>query len=166
MNMNLYDQFKENNGYISLWLGNFKSEKQLDDYLSTVYWIYENQTESDFTRELESIFLPENKNREEEIELKKCFDESYNQFKYDFAIFFDEDFSERSFSKESTNRLSLLLKGHSYLMSFEDAFQSETEKIYNAVFLIYDCEYTGGVNQAIGKDFELDFIGAVKYDKS
>ena len=87
----------EQNGYVSIWAGNFTSEEQLHTYLATVYQ-GEDETDEAFSQKLES-FLPENQHRTCEEEFKALYDEFYNQFEYDFGLTFDEDFVKRYFTK-------------------------------------------------------------------
>lgn len=112
----IYDYFKENNGYVSLWLGNFPNQEQLNCYLQTVYW--EDESEAEFQQKLDRLFLQENRNRPEESELRELFDECYNHFKYDFGLSFDSDFSEVSHSAQASCSSMELLREHSYFDSF------------------------------------------------
>lgn len=86
----------EQNGYVSIWAGNFTSEEQLHTYLATVYQ-GEDETDEAFSQKLAKLFLPENQHRTCEGEFKALYDEFYNQFEYDFGLTFDEDFCEALF---------------------------------------------------------------------
>ena len=88
----IYD-YKDADGYVSLWVGRCDNYDILDNYLSTVY--VDNDTES--YEALKSIFISGNKYRVCEAELKNTFDgyvKHYNQFEYDFGMLFDEDFCD------------------------------------------------------------------------
>ena len=159
----------ENCGFVSLWLGNFESEAQLDDYLNTVYWDFDNETEMEFQKKLSMLLQPENAKRPIENAFKKVYDESYNQFEYDFAMFFDEDFMERVFFDKASNSTSALIGKHSWYQTYKHEFIAllgETlTKAYNAVVLIYDYRYNNSVKHIRHERFEIEFMGAVPFEK-
>lgn len=88
--------YKKKVGYISFWVGNCRDFSVVDHYLSTVY------LDDDVAREtgqavetvegnvLNKLFLPANRDRACEKELKEYFGgEVFNQFEYDFGLSFD-----------------------------------------------------------------------------
>jgi len=165
----MYDYCEEGCGFVSLWLGNFKNENQLDDYLDTVYQDFDNETDSEFQQRLNKLFLPENANRPCEQSFKELFDEFYNQFEYDFGITHDEDFRERSYLDTSSSSISVLIGEHSYAETFihyfVDLFKESLDKKYNTVILIYDCHYDGYVKQIHHDQFDVEFFGSVPFEK-
>lgn len=123
----IYD-YAEKEGYVSLWIGECKDYRTIDEYLSTIYF------DEDFDGDIEkaeqkdiwkNLFLPANRYRDCEEELKESFNyEFFNQFEYDFGLSFDEDFREACVLNYDTKDLEKLCNGFSYCNSF-------LEQIYN-----------------------------------
>lgn len=156
----------ENDGYVSIWAGNFTNEEQLANYLDTVYQ-GEEETDEAFSQKLKQLFLVENKHRPCEEAFKALYDEFYNQFEYDFGLIFDEDFCEALFDEVSSNQLEQLIRDDfSYAQQFKhqliEKIGDELPKAYNTMILLYDVKYGGLIQHIHHKAFHLDFIGSIK----
>lgn len=164
----IYDYYKEKNSMVSLWLGIFKCSEQLEEYLSDVYQ-QEDEDDVTFQKKIDRLFIPDNKNRPCENELRILFDNGncYNQFAYDFGISFNRDFQETYFLKEHMNDLFAILDGFSYFDTFKEPFAhllgKKLEKKYNAVVLVYNCNYDGFIRRTKHRDFEIEFMGSVPF---
>lgn len=105
--------------YVSLWVGNAKSDEKLLDYVSVNY----DEDDDDYGY---SQFMKD-----------FCID------------YLDEDFMERIFHAEKTDSLKELLSGCSYedkvIPEFEKIFISG--KKFNSAILIYDMDYDGNINK-------------------
>lgn len=165
----IYD-YEDQEGYVSIWIGNCKDYDVLDQYLSTVYL----DDEEDFDdglhppRRLEKVFLPSNKDRPCEEEIRDSFNnEWYNQFEYDFGLVFDEDFREANVCEGTPGSMEELLEGFSYSNSFME--EAKTLKNVhlpecNAALVLYNFKYTGGILEAEHEGVHLYFLGYAKYD--
>ncbi|WP_369355838.1 immunity 22 family protein [Lysinibacillus capsici] len=156
----------EQNGYVSIWVGNFTSEEQLHTYLPTVYQ-GEDETDEAFSQKLAKLFLPENQHRTCEEEFKALYDEFYNQFEYDFGLTFDEDFCEALFYEAASNQLKqLLCDEFSYSQQFKHQvlakMGNELQKAYNAIILLYDMKYEGHIQSVSHEAFHIDFVCSIK----
>ncbi|MGG2074030.1 immunity 22 family protein [Lysinibacillus irui] len=156
----------ENEGYVSIWAGNFTNEEQLATYLNTVYQ-GEEETDEAFSQKLKQLFLAKNEHRPCEEAFKALYDEFYNQFEYDFGLTFDEDFCETLFDEVSSNQLGQLIRDEfSYAQQFKhqliEKIRKELPKAYNTVVLLYDVKYEGQIQHMHHEVFHLDFIGSIK----
>ena len=153
----IYD-YEDNEGWVSVWVGNFPDYKALDDYLSTQYFDSSRAEEA-----LAGLFLPENRDRPFEKELRELFEGgTFCQFEYDFGLTFDEDFREAEVFDAPTRELTKLLE----LFSNSGDFLPEAAKLdtgslpeYNAAVLLYNLRYTGGVEEADHNGAGLRFLG-------
>ncbi|MFE3574445.1 immunity 22 family protein [Lysinibacillus sp. NPDC059133] len=164
----IFDYYQENSGYVSIWAGHFENNDQLDSYLSTVYQ-REDETDEEFSKELERLFLSQNQNRACEVELKELYDEFYNQFEYDFGFTFDEDFCEAVFYELTFTKLDQLLQNDfSYSEQFKGRFISKVgndlSQPYNAIILLFGVNYDGQ-NLTVNHDtYHIDFLGTIYFD--
>jgi len=131
-------------------------------YLSTVYIDDMNKEKM-----LNELFLPCNKNRPCEQELKNIFDEFYNQFEYDFGLSFDEDFREASVLEGFSDNLDTLLSGFSASNTFLDEVKLSTcaplTQPYNAIVVLYNFQYDGSITEVKHENLNLQFIGNFKF---
>lgn len=121
---------------VSIWLGRFESEEDLEDY-----------TRIDISPEGE--------------EIRSKFQEDFGIEQYGY----DMDFSD-VFLIDNPESIEDLLIGASYSESFMDEIEEWDEKLekdYNSVIAVYDYEYDQGI-QAGGRA-DVDFIGTVPYEK-
>ncbi|MCM1100555.1 MAG: immunity 22 family protein [Clostridium sp.] len=166
----IYD-YKEKEGYVSLWVGKCKDYNMIDEYMSTVY------LETDFEGDVEKVeqsevwkkvFIFTNQSRDCEEELKEYFNyEYYNQFEYDFGLVFDEDFRETNVLDYDTGNLEILLDGFSY----SDSFMEEVKKMNclqmkcNTAVVLYDFKYEGNIHMIEHENICLHFLGYFKYNQ-
>lgn len=160
----IYD-YADREGWVSIWVGNCDSYDALDRYLSTVYLEeWENwEPHPKALAELEKIFLPENRDRPCEEELREMFNgEMYNRFEYDFGLSFDEDFREAEVFDAATRDLWALLEPFSNSGDFlPEVKKLDTSQLpdCNAAVLLYDFRYTGGIPKAEHEGVSLRFLG-------
>ena len=161
----IYD-YADREGWVSIWVGNCDSYDALDRYLSTVYLEeWENwEPHPKALAELEKIFLPENRDRPCEEELREMFNgEMYNRFEYDFGLSFDEDFREAEVFPGATRDMGQLLEPFSCSGDFIPAARAlDTSHLpeCNAAVLLYNLRYTGGVQKAEQEGVSLRFLGS------
>lgn len=166
----IYD-YDEKEGHVSLWIGKCPNYSVVDEYLSTVY------LEEDFDGDIEkaeqsevwkSIFIPANKSRACEEELKNYFNyEYYNQFEYDFGLTFDEDFREACVRENHTKDYGELFDGFSYCDSFLDEVRALSNLQLpecNTAVALYNFKYEGEMLEVEHPDISLYFLGYFKYD--
>ncbi|KMK95302.1 immunity 22 family protein [Rossellomorea marisflavi] len=115
----------EQPGMVSIWLGNMKTQNQLEKYVNLTY---DEDGES----------VPSN---------------FFSDFNIDMDEI-DEDFIEKAVLKEKSDKISALLEGCSYEESILAEFRGykKLNKLYNAVILIYNYEYENLVNSR--EDFD------------
>ena len=80
----IYD-YDDQEGYVSIWIGNCTDYSVLEEYISTVYLDEEEDFDDGLhpPKRLEKVFLPSNRDRACEEELRESFNnEFYNQFEY------------------------------------------------------------------------------------
>lgn len=126
----------EKENVVSIWLGHFNSEQELEDY-----------TFIDFGPDDE--------------EIRSKFQEDFNIEQYGY----DTDFSD-VFFVEDPESIEDLLMGASYSESFWDYVIELNKKLtlkYNSVIAIYDFDYSKGVKSSNRVD--VDYIGSVAYKK-
>ncbi|MDE5892534.1 MAG: immunity 22 family protein [Acetatifactor sp.] len=166
----IYD-YHDQEGYVSIWIGNCKDNDVLREYMSTVYL----DDDEDFDdglhppKRLEKIFLPANKDRACEEELREDFNnELYNQFEYDFGLTFDEDFMEADVYDSAPGSIEELLTGFSFCTSFMEGAK-KLENVHlpecNAALVLYNFKYTGGIPEAEHEGVHLYFLGYAEYDE-
>ena len=152
--------YKDKENYVSVWLGKCNSYEELDAYLSTDYI----DDKGDVEKIRIQLFLPCNKNRPCERELESVFDESYNQFAYDFGLSFDEDFREASVLEEFSDNLHTLLSGFSAFDTFieeaKGANGNPLAQSYNAAVILYNFKYNGKITDVKHENLNLHFIGS------
>lgn len=155
--------YRDEDGYVSLWVGRCNNYDVLNNYLSTVY-IDEDIEPHDV---LKNIFISINKDRACEEELKNAFDEYYNQFEYDFGLSFDEDLRDGHVLEHFTDDLEVLFSGFSYYDTFIDEAKTLHKQFSkcNAAVALYDLKYCGDILESKHKDISLCFLGYVKYKK-
>jgi hypothetical protein len=129
----------EKEGYVSLWIGNSKSDEELLEYVELVY--------TDDGDSVPSQFLQD--------------------FNIDIDDF-DEDFIERIFEKE-TNSITELISGCSYedvlIPKYESLIGKVSSVKFNAGILLYNFQYDGSIKTVNNKGCQFEFIGAVEYVK-
>lgn len=166
----IYD-YKEKEGYVSLWIGKCKERSVIDKYLSTEY--FEESFDGDVEKAEQSerwkkFFLPANRDRDCEEELKDRFNyECFNQFEYDFGLSFDEDFREAEVLDYDTKDLEELFDGFSCCDSFLERIKElDMSHLHecNTAIVLYDFKYEGGILEAEHEDIYLRFFGYVTYD--
>ena len=161
----IYD-YKDNEGYVSIWIGECTDYETLGNYLSTIY--IEDDCEME---KLNRIFLSGNENRPCERELREKFDEQYNQFEYDFGLSFDEDFREAVVLAEACQSIEELLSGFSAYDTFLDAvkycmidsFPNPLNQSYNAAVALYNFKYDGNVRKVVYEGLSLTFVGSFRF---
>lgn len=122
--------------YVSVWLGQFENQRDFAYYVSTIYDLTED--------ELEASFSAENQHRScEEDERDWCREfERFNQFKYDFALAFDEDFCEGNFLRKRTNDVYRLIGDTTFGLDIIKAAEAEHGRYlsgeYNTVIALLD----------------------------
>lgn len=130
----------EREGYVSLWIGNSKSDEELLEYVELVY-----TDDGDF---LPSQFLQD--------------------FNIDIDDF-DEDFIERVCLDKEANSITELISGCSYedvvMPKYENLISKVSSVKFNAGILLYNFQYDGNVKAVNNKDYQFKFIGAVEYAK-
>jgi len=160
----IYD-YRDKEGYVSLWIGKCSNYSVLDHYLSTVY-MDENVEPY---KELRNIFIPANKGRPCEEELKNAFsNEYYNQFEYDFGLSFDKDFCDAHVLDNYTSNLEELFDGFSYCDTFIDEAKTLSNTQLpecNTAFALYDFKYCGDILESKHENVSMYFLGYVKYSK-
>ncbi|MFB6469006.1 immunity 22 family protein [Cytobacillus sp. Hz8] len=109
----------EEQGMVSIWLGNIKTQNQLEKYVNLTY---DEEGES-----VPSKF--------------------YGDFNIDMDEI-DEDFIEKVVIEEKSDNISVLLEGCSYEEIILPKVKEYValNKLYNAVILIYNFEYQNLVN--------------------
>lgn len=167
----IYD-YDDQEGYISIWIGNCTDYSVLEEYISTVYLDEEEDFDDGLhpPKRLEKVFLPSNRDRACEEELRESFNnEFYNQFEYDFGLTFDEDFSEAKVYDSATGSIEELLTGFSCYSSFmEEAKTLKNDHLpkCNSAFVLYDFKYEGGILEAEHEGVHLYFLGYAGYDQN
>lgn len=78
--------------------------------------------------------------------------------------YYDEDFKESEFYKNSSNSLNELLKGFSYDNQIVNKLKGiSIDKAYNTVLLLYNFRYDGTINHHSYANSELFYIGQTDY---
>lgn len=123
---------------VSIWMGCFDTEEQLNEYAQEKY------TEDG-----------------DRIPSKFCEDFFGGEEPYGY------DFFECFLSDESSDEIRCLLEGCSYdetvIKSLESAVGKTLDKKHNAVIMTFDFEYNGKITE--NSDKNLKFISAVHYEK-
>lgn len=130
----------EKQGYVSLWIGNSKSDEELLEYVELIY--------TDDGYYLQSQFLQD--------------------FNIDIDDF-DEDCIERVCLEKDVNSIIELISGCSYedivIPKYEKMVDELSLVKFNAGILLYNFQYDGNVGSVNNKDYEFKFIGSVEYVK-
>ncbi|UTE72114.1 immunity 22 family protein [Rossellomorea marisflavi] len=115
----------EKQGMVSIWLGNMKTQYQLEKYVNLTY-------DEDGESVTSKFFADFNIDMDE----------------------IDEDFIEKAVLEEKSDKISALLEGCSYEEIILPEFRGykNLNKLYNAVILIYNYEYENLVNSR--EDFD------------
>ncbi|MDC2867291.1 immunity 22 family protein [Bacillus sp. BP-3] len=115
----------EKQGTVSIWLGNIKTQNQLEKYVDLTY-------DEDGESIPSKFFVDFNIDRNE----------------------IDEDFIEKEVLEEESDNISVLLEGCSYDEIILPKIREyvNLNKSYNAIILIYNFEYSNLVNSS--KDFD------------
>lgn len=162
----IYD-YEDNEGWVSVWVGNFPDYKALDDYLSTQYFDSSRAEEA-----LAGLFLPENRDRPFEKELRELFEGgTFCQFEYDFGLTFDEDFREAEVFPAATRDMAELLDPFSDSIGFLPAVKALSPAVLNALpacntaLVLYGFRYDGSITEAARDGVRLRFLGAFPADE-
>ncbi|MEC2159691.1 immunity 22 family protein [Virgibacillus halodenitrificans] len=123
----------EQHGRVSIWLGNINNENFIGEYVNFKY-----------DEDGESVT---------------------SQFFIDFNIDMDEideDTIEKTFNKNRSNDIAILLDGCSYEEIIIPKIQKQVrlKSLYNAVFLLYNFEYRNEISSTSA----FDFIITTKYE--
>lgn len=116
----------EKRGCVSIWLGNIKEEKSIEEYVNLMYDEEGESAPSNF-------FIDFN------IDMNET----------------EEDTIEKAFYKKGSSDISILLDGCSYeeLIIPKIKGNIDLKKYYNAVILIYNFEYNNEITSACTFDF-------------
>lgn len=116
----------EVHGMVSIWLGNMKTQDQLDVYMDATY-------------DEEGDSIPA---------------EFFVDFNIDM-VDVDEDFIEKEVLEETSDDISVLLAGCSYddKILFRIKEGVKLKKSYNSIILIYNFQYDNSVKYVEGFDF-------------
>ena len=116
----------EVHGMVSIWLGNMKTQDQLDTY-------------TDVTYDEEGDAIPARFFADFNIEM----------------IDVDEDFIEKEVLEEASDDISMLLTGCSYDDKILSRIKEvvKVKKSYNSIVLIYNFQYDNSVSDFEGFDF-------------
>ncbi|MFB6588584.1 immunity 22 family protein [Bacillus thuringiensis] len=116
----------EVHGIVSIWLGNMKTQDQLDTYIDVTY-------------------------DEEGDAIPASFFVDFNIDMIDV----DEDFIEKEVLEEASDDISMLLTGCSYDDKILSRIKEEVKlkKSYNSIILIYNFQYDNSVSNFEGCDF-------------
>lgn len=130
----------EKEGYVSLWIGNIRSDEQLAAYVEVGYTEDGDCTPSQFLKDFQINT-------------------------YDF----DEDFIERICNEIETQSIGELILGCSYeeeiIPQYEKLVNGVSLEKFNAGILLYNFQYDGRVDSINGKGYEFKFVGSVKYSE-
>lgn len=128
----------EKQGYVSLWVGNCKSNKDLDNYVEILY------TEDGDC--IPSQFL--------------------NDFKIDM-IEFNEDFIEVDCGESTKTELKEILEDFSYdnviIPRFCDLNGTSVTQEINSVILLYNFKYCEAIKEVNNEKIEFKYLGTVQY---
>ncbi len=126
----------KNEKFVSLWVGNTKSEEELKNYVKLVYTDNGECLSSSFAREFR-VNLDE----------------------------IDEDYIECAHYTQQSDMISILLKGCSYedevVRKFNAKFGNNLNSMYNSVILIYDYKHIKTTRLFL-KRMRFKYIGFVK----
>lgn len=150
----IYD-YEDQEGWVSVWVGSFPDYETLDRYLSTAY--IEDEAA------VEALFLPENRDRPFEEELREHFNgESFCRFEYDFGLTFDEDFREAQVLEAPTRELEQLIpfsESTGFVPLIRERY-GDSLPACNAAVALYNLRYTGGVAETEHDGCSLRFLGS------
>ncbi|MPQ34173.1 hypothetical protein E4V42_22570 [Clostridium estertheticum] len=128
----------EKDGYVSLWIGNTKSDELLAEYVELIY--------NDDGEWVASQFLKD--------------------FNIDIDDF-DEDFIERIYSDDAVNSIAELIAGCSYndivIQKYDKIVFGSFSTKANTGILLYNFQYDGNTRSINNKDYDFKFIGSVGY---
>ncbi|MGZ9653155.1 immunity 22 family protein [Bacillus cereus] len=116
----------EVHGIVSIWLGNMKTQDQLDAYINVTYDEEGNAMPASF----------------------------FVDFNIDM-IDVDEDFIEKEMLEEASDNVSMLLTGCSYDDKILSRIKEvvKLNKSYNSIVLIYNFQYDNSVSNCEGFNF-------------
>lgn len=130
----------EREGYVSLWIGNIKTDDELLEYVELVY--------TDDGDWLPSQFLKD--------------------FNIDIDDF-DDDSIERVCLEQNVTSITELISGSSYEDIVIPRYEKITDGVSivkcNSGILLYNFQYDGNVKSINNKDYEFKFISSVEYGK-
>jgi Immunity protein 22 len=126
----------EEQGTVSLWLGNVDSEDLLENALQIIYSEDGDFDGSDFTRGFQIDFYDEN------FKESEFYEENSNDLSFLLAGF---SYDETIIQRFSSITISLKQK-------------------YNTVMLLYNFRYVGEIQEWQGENISFDFIGIVSYE--
>lgn len=129
----------EHEGYVSLWVGNVKTDDDRFDYINLMY--------SDDGSEVTSNFL-----------------EDFNIDPDEF----DEDFVESEHFEEKRAKVANILSGCSYdyniIPRFIDLIGETLTSKYNCAILLYNFQYKGNIKSVEKTNYDFLFLGSVKFN--
>lgn len=166
--MELFFDRNDDYGCFAVFVGKFENLESLIDYSFSKY-IDDDYTEEEFQEKLEEMFLPENKNRDIEKDLREHFEAGMiNPFSYDFAVVFDEDSAGadvRSFYTESLRELFCGTQINNYCLgTIVKDFEKRNITLPEACnsFLIIPTIYEGYYSHIKKKNMELWYLGTYR----
>lgn len=122
-------------GYVTIWLGYFKSNKDFNDYIKLHY-------ECEDTVDVESQF-------EKDFELK----------------YYDRDIVESVKLSSDSNTIKELFEEASYLENYINKLDDKTNIPFNAIVRVYDYKYEGEKKSTEFEDNKVVFFDNLKYEK-
>ncbi|GAA0086286.1 immunity 22 family protein [Clostridium sp. CTA-7] len=130
----------ERKGYVSLWIGNIKSDDELLEYVELVYTDDGDCLPSQFSKD----------------------------FNIDIDDF-DDDYTEKVCLEQNVTSITELISGCSYddivIPKYEKITDGVSIAKCNAGILLYNFQYDENVKSVNNKDYEFKFIGLVGYVK-
>lgn len=126
-------------GSIAVWLGNFKSEKEFEDYMKIHY---ETEAEEDINSQFEKDFA-----------LRR------------YGCYYDRDIVETEMLQGANHTLRELFTGGSYLDDFVQTLDDGKKYPFNVIIRVYDYEYTEEKREIEYKDNVIQFYKNIPYEK-
>lgn len=125
-------------GTVSIWLGNFKCLRDLEEYVSIKYTEDGDSIDSQFEKDFSN----------------DCIDEDFLEINY-----LDDSINEFSKIIEGHSYFNSIISNYSKQNI------DKLDTIYNSSILAYDLNYDGDINKAKNGDGSQVFIGNFEYDK-
>ncbi len=167
MEIQLFFDRSDDRGCKAVFVGCFENREALIDYAYSKY-LGDDYTDEEFEEKLKEVFVPQNADRSVEEEFREHFGAGMiNQFSYDFAVVFDEDYSGADVRDFFTTSLRELITG-SDVANINEAMIEDFElrgialpKPCNA-FLIIPTIYEGYYSHIKKDDMELWYLGTYR----